>query len=209
MTNNTLERGIKKKGFQGKIRRGVLMSEITSFRIGGPADLCLFPQDRQDLQIVMALFRDRGMPVLLLGNGTNLLVADQGIREPLINLSHGCQEISKQGARVIAGAGCGLPQLLNFCAAHALTGLGALAGIPGTVGGGIRMNAGSWGMEIGDHISSLLVMDHAGETRQVTREQVAFGYRGIRLPFDGILLQGDFSLRKGKKEEIAHRVAEV
>ncbi|HEX9948723.1 MAG TPA: UDP-N-acetylmuramate dehydrogenase [Thermodesulfobacteriota bacterium] len=208
MTNNTLERGIKKKGFQGKIRRGVLMSEITSFRIGGPADLCLFPQDRQDLQIVMALFRDRGMPVLLLGNGTNLLVADQGIREPLINLSHGCQEISKQGARVIAGAGCGLPQLLNFCAAHALTGLEALAGIPGTVGGGIRMNAGSWGMEIGDHISSLLVMDHAGETRQVTREQVAFGYRGIRLPFDGIILQGEFSLRKGKKDEIANRIAE-
>jgi UDP-N-acetylmuramate dehydrogenase len=208
MTNNTLERGLRKKGFQGKSQRGVPMSEITSFRIGGPADLVLFPRDRQDLQIVMALFRDRCMPVLLLGNGTNLLVADNGIREPLINLSHGCQEISKRGAKVIAGAGVGLPQLLNFCATHALTGLEALAGIPGTVGGGIRMNAGSWGMEIGDHISSLLVMDHAGETRQVTREQVAFGYRGISLPFDGIILQGEFSLRKGKRDEIQLQTAE-
>ena len=208
MTNNTLERGLRKKGFQGKSQRGVPMSEITSFRIGGPADLVLFPRDRQDLQIVMALFRDRCMPVLLLGNGTNLLVADNGIREPLINLSHGCQEISKRGAKVIAGAGVGLPQLLNFCATHALTGLEALAGIPGTVGGGIRMNAGSWGMEIGDHLSSLLVMDHAGETRQVTREQVAFGYRGISLPFDGIILQGEFSLRKGKRDEIQMQTAE-
>ncbi len=208
MTNNTLERGLRKKGFQGKSQRGVPMSEITSFRIGGPADLVLFPRDRQDLQIVMALFRDRCMPVLLLGNGTNLLVTDKGIREPLINLSHGCQEISKRGAKVIAGAGVGLPQLLNFCATHALTGLEALAGIPGTVGGGIRMNAGSWGMEIGDHLSSLLVMDHAGETRQVTREQVAFGYRGISLPFDGIILQGEFSLRKGKKDEIQMQTAE-
>jgi UDP-N-acetylmuramate dehydrogenase len=208
MTNSTLERGLRKKGFQGEIRREVPMSEITSFRIGGPADLVLFPRDRQDLHIVMALFRNRGMPFLLLGNGTNLLVTDNGIREPLIGLSHGFTELSKQGTRVFAGAGVGLPQLLNFCATHALTGLEALAGIPGTVGGGIRMNAGSWGMEIGDHISSLLVMDHAGETRQVTREQVACGYRGTGLPFDGIILQGEFSLRKGKRDEIQMQTAE-
>jgi UDP-N-acetylmuramate dehydrogenase len=208
MTNNTLERVIRKKGFQGKIRRGVPMSEVTSFRIGGPADLCLFPQDRQDLRIVLALFQERGLPFLLLGKGTNLLVTDKGIREPLINLSHGFTEISKQGARVIAGAGVGLPQLLTFCANHALTGLEALAGIPGTVGGGIRMNAGSWGKEIGDQIASLLVMDYAGETRQVTRKQVTFGYRGINLPFDGIILQGEFSLRKGKKDEILQQMAE-
>jgi UDP-N-acetylmuramate dehydrogenase len=208
MTNNALERAMRKKGFQGKIRRQVPMSEITSFRIGGPADLLLFPQDQQDLQIVVALFRDRGMPFLPLGNGTNLLVADQGVRQPLINLSHGFTEISKQGTRVIAGAGAGLPQLLTLCAAHALTGLEALAGIPGTVGGGIRMNAGSWGIEIGEHISSLLVMDCAGETREVTREQVAFGYRGISLPFDGIILQGEFALRKGTKDGIQIRMAE-
>jgi UDP-N-acetylmuramate dehydrogenase len=208
ITNNTLERSIRKKGFQGKIRRDVPMSGITSFRIGGPADLCLFPRGRQDLQGVMALFRERELPFHLLGNGTNLLVADKGIREPLISLSHGFTEISKRGEKVIAGAGVGLPQLLAFCATNALTGLEALAGIPGTVGGGIRMNAGSWGREIGDHIASLLVMDYAGEAKKVTREQVSFGYRGIRLPFDGIILQGEFSLRKGKKDEIRTQMAE-
>jgi UDP-N-acetylmuramate dehydrogenase len=209
MTNNTLERAIRKKGFSGEIRRGVPMREITSFRIGGPADLCLFPRNQQDLRIVVALFRDQGRPFLLLGNGTNLLVADQGIREPLINLSDGFTEISKQGTNIIAGAGAGLPQLLTFCAAHALTGLEVLAGIPGTVGGAIRMNAGSWGTEIGDHISSLLVMDRAGEMRSVKRDQVAFGYRGMSLPADEIILQGEFSLLKGKRDEIQLRMAEA
>jgi UDP-N-acetylmuramate dehydrogenase len=208
MSNNTMARAIKKKGFAGEIRREVPMSEITSFRIGGPADLCLFPRDQQDLQILMALLRDRDLPFLLLGNGTNLLVTDKGIREPLISLSHGYKEIGKEGARISAGAGVGLPQLLNFCAAHDLAGLEALAGIPGTVGGAIRMNAGSWGLEIGDHISSLEVMDCTGESRQVAREQVVFGYRGITLPFDGIILQGVFSLLKGKREEIQMRMAQ-
>jgi UDP-N-acetylmuramate dehydrogenase len=207
MTANTIARTIRKKGFAGEIRQGVRMSEVTSFRIGGPADLCLFPRDRQDLELTTALLREREMPFFLLGNGTNLLVADQGMREPLINLSHGYKEISQEDARVTAGAGAGLSQLLKFCAAHDLTGLEALAGIPGSVGGAIRMNAGSWGMEIGDHISSLQVMDGAGETRQVTHEQVAFGYRGIRLPFNGIILQGEFSLHEGKREEIQMRMA--
>ncbi len=185
------------------------MSEITSFRIGGPADLCLFPRNRQDLQTAMALLRENGLPFLLLGNGTNLLAADRGVREPLISLSDGFTEISQQGTNISAGAGAGLPQLLNFCAAAALTGLEMLAGIPGTVGGGIRMNAGSWGMELGDHISSLLVMDRAGETRSVKRDEVTFGYRRISLPFDGIILQGEFSLRKGKRDEIQMRMAEA
>jgi UDP-N-acetylmuramate dehydrogenase len=208
MTNSCLERRIRKNGFKGAIRRGVPMSEITSFRIGGPADLVLFPRDQQDLHLVMVLCRDQGLPYLLLGNGTNLLVADKGVREPLINLSQGFKEIKKQGAKVIAGAGVGLPQLLNFCAANALSGLEPLAGIPGTVGGGIRMNAGSWGVEIGDMISSLLVMDGAGETRWVKRSQVAFGYRSIDLPAEEIILQGEFSLHKGKRDEIANRMEE-
>jgi len=208
MTSSTIERSIRKKGFQGKIRHGVPMSEITSFKIGGPADLLLFPRDQRDLQIAMALFRASGLPLLLLGNGTNLLVNDNGVRAPLVSLADNFQEISQQDTKVIAGAGAALPQFLNFCAAHALTGLEALVGIPGTVGGGIRMNAGSWGREIGDHISSLLIMDHSGETRRVTREQVVFGYRGIKLPFEGIILQGEFSLHKGKRDEIHMRMAE-
>ena len=208
MITNGLEKRINKAGFRGDIKRGVPMSEITSFRIGGPADLILYPSEVEDLQILTALFRENGMNYLLLGNGTNLLVSDRGVHEPLINLSHGFKEIRKQGTKVMVGAGVGLPQLLRFCAANDLSGLEPLAGIPGTVGGGIRMNAGSWGMEIGDMITSLMVIGRAGGITWMKREEVVFGYRGINLPAEEIILQGEFSLSEGESSKIRGKIEE-
>lgn len=206
MSTNGLERRIRKAGFAGDIRQGVLMSEITSFGIGGPADLILYPRELEDLQTVTALLQEDGMRYLLLGNGTNLLVSDRGVREPLINLSHGFEEIRRQGTGVMVGAGTGLPQLLRFCAANGLSGLEPLAGIPGTVGGGIRMNAGSWGVEIGDRISSLMVMGRAGGIRWIKREEITVGYRRIDLPPEEIILQGEFSLHEGEGSEITEHM---
>jgi UDP-N-acetylmuramate dehydrogenase len=208
MSYNGLERSIRKNGFKGAILRGVPMSEVTSFRIGGPADLIFYPRNLQDLQIVTARCQDLGVRYLLLGNGTNLLVSDRGVREPLINLSHGFKEIKQQGTKVMAGGGAGLPQLLRFCAAHDLMGLEPLAGIPGTVGGGIRMNAGSWGAAIGDLISAVMVMDKSGEIRQVQQEEAGFQYRATGLLPEEIVLQGEFSLRKGAGPLIAKRMEE-
>jgi UDP-N-acetylmuramate dehydrogenase len=206
MITNGWERRIKKAGFRGEIRREVPMSEITSFRIGGPADCILYPQGLEDLQIITALCREDGMRYLPLGNGTNLLASDRGVREPLINISRGFEEIRRQGTKVMVGAGLGLPQLLRFCAGNGLSGLEPLAGIPGTVGGGIRMNAGSWGMEIGNRISSLMAMDRAGGIRWLKREEVIFSYRGIDLPPEEILLQGEFTLHKGEDAEITGKM---
>lgn len=206
MINGALERKIRKDGFKGDIRQGIPMDEITSFRIGGPADLIIYPRGVEDLQLVTTHCRDHGVQYLLLGNGTNLLVSDKGVREPLINLSLGFGEIRKQGTKVMVGAGVGLPQLLRFCAANNLSGLEPLTGIPGTVGGGIQMNAGSWGAEIGDLISSLMVMDSAGGTRRMKQGEVGFGYRGINLPAEEIILQGEFSLHKGEGTEITKKM---
>jgi UDP-N-acetylmuramate dehydrogenase len=205
MMNNGLESRIRKAGFTGDIRRRVPMSEVTSLRIGGPADLILYPRGVEDLRIVMARCRDLGVKYLLLGNGTNLLVSDRGVREPLINLAAGFGEIKREGRMVVAGAGAGLPELLHFCAAHDLSGLEPLAGIPGTVGGGIRMNAGSWGVEIGDLISSVMVMDQAGEIRRRKQNEVGFGYRRTNLPAEEIILQGKFFLHKGDRAGITTR----
>jgi UDP-N-acetylmuramate dehydrogenase len=206
MMDNGLEKRIRKEGFKGNIRHGVPMNTITSLRIGGPADLIIYPQGIEDLRIVMAVCRDRDAQCILLGNGTNLLVSDKGVREPLINLSPGFGEIRGQGQTVMAGAGIGLPHLLRFCEQNALSGMEALTGIPGTVGGAIRMNAGSWGVEIGAVISSLTVMDKEGKISQRKRHEVDFGYRGINLPADAIILNGEFSLGKGAKTEITKRM---
>jgi UDP-N-acetylmuramate dehydrogenase len=206
MISNGWKRKVKEAGFTGEIRHKVPMSEVTSFKIGGPADCILYPQGLEDLQIVIALCREEGINYLPLGNGTNLLVSDRGVREPLIHLSRGFGEMRRQGNKVMAGASLGLPQLLRFCAGNGLSGLEPLAGIPGTVGGGIRMNAGSWGTEIGDRISSLMVMDRAGGIRWLKREEVAFDYRGIDLPPEEIILQGEFSLHKGEDAEITEKI---
>jgi UDP-N-acetylmuramate dehydrogenase len=206
MITNGLEKRIRDNGFTGDVRRAVPMSEVTSFRIGGPADCILYPHGLEDLQILLALFREEGMGYLLLGNGTNLLASDGGVHEPLINLSHGFAEIRRQGTKVMVGAGLGLLHVLRFCAANGLSGLEPLAGIPGTVGGGIRMNAGSWGAEIGDRISSLMVMGRAGAIRWVKREEITFGYRGIDLPAEEIILQGELSLHQGEVSEITGRM---
>ncbi|MBW2039318.1 MAG: UDP-N-acetylmuramate dehydrogenase [Deltaproteobacteria bacterium] len=202
MTNGVLEERIRKEGFRGDVRRQVPMREITSFRIGGPADLILFPRDLEDLQVLITLFQREGVRYLLLGNGTNLLVSDSEVREPLISLSQGFTEIKKEGAKITAEGGVGLSQLLHFCAENALSNLEPLAGIPGTVGGGIRMNAGSGGVEMGDLISSLMVMDHLGQIRRLKRWEVSFGYRSVGLSPEDIILQGEFSLQMGKREEI-------
>ena len=106
----------------------------------------------------------------------------------------------------MVGAGLGLPQLLRFCASNGLSGLEPLAGIPGTVGGGIRMNAGSWGMEIGDRISSLMIMDRAGGIRWLKQKEVTFDYRGINLPPEEIIIQGEFTLRTGEETEITEKM---
>jgi UDP-N-acetylmuramate dehydrogenase len=206
MITNGWERRIKKAGFQGEIQQGVPLSKVTSFRIGGPADCILYPQEQEDLQIVIALCREEGVHYLPIGNGTNLLASDRGVREPLINLSRGLKDIRKQGSKVMAGAGLGLPPLLRFCASNGLSGLEPLAGIPGTIGGGIRMNAGSWGMEVGDRISSLMVMDRAGGIRWLKDNEVTFDYRGINLSPEEIILQGEFSLHKGEESEITGKM---
>ncbi|UCC66369.1 MAG: UDP-N-acetylmuramate dehydrogenase [Deltaproteobacteria bacterium] len=206
MNDGVLEERIRKEGFKGEARRQAPMREITSFKIGGPADLILFPQDLEDLQVLITLFRREGIEYLVLGNGTNLLVSDKGVRDPLISLSEGFKEIKTEGTKIRAEGGVGLPQLLHFCAENALGGMEPLAGIPGTVGGGIRMNAGSWGVEMEDLLSSVTVMGHLGQIRWLEKEKLVFSYRGIDLPAEEIILQGEFTLQKGEREEIKARM---
>ena len=206
MINNGFEKRIRKEGFRGDIRHAVPMSEITSLRIGGPADLIFYPQGIEDLRLVTAVCQEHGIHSLILGNGTNLVASDKGVREPLINLSRGFDAINVKGQIIVAEAGIGLSRLLRLCEANALSGLEALTGIPGTIGGALRMNAGSWGVELGNLISSLTVMDARGEIREMKRQEVEFSYRGMNLPTDVVILRGEFSLPQGEKKEITKRM---
>ena len=202
------------RGVRGEVRFDEPMARYTSFRIGGPADAMIFPKDRDDLARVLEAFRREEMPLFVLGGGCNLLVRDGGIRGGVISL----RDLSRvdglpaapgpQGEPVCLAveAGMDLARLLALTVRKGLAGLEFTAGIPGTLGGALVMNAGSYGGEMSGVVRSLSVMDHRGEVRELRGEEARFGYRASHIP-GRVILGGVVETRRGetgKIREIVH-----
>jgi len=175
-------------------------------KVGGPADSLLFPKNEDELRKVVRYARRRKIPFLILGKGTNLVVRDKGVRGWIINLTQGMKKIEMNGEVVEAEAGSSLQRLVQFTLQKGLEGLEPFFGIPGTVGGGVAMNAGAWGAELKDVLLSVTFMKEDGEITERSRSRLRFSYRGLVLPPSWIILKGKFQLRKGIKEEIRERV---
>lgn len=195
---------------KGEIRYGEPMKNYTSFKIGGPADIMVFPQDLQDLANLLHIADEENVSLFILGKGTNILVKDGGIRGIVVNLQRFDKimiesEDENGEAVVFAEAGVSLSRLLNFTASHGLTGLEFAAGIPGSVGGAVFMNAGSFNGEIKDVIRQVRMMDLKGNVIEIDREDIRFGYRTARLP-KGIILGGSFALHKNNSKKIKDKI---
>ena len=171
------------------------MSRHTSIRIGGPADYYLEPVDLDDFLKLMKYLEEQRYPAVIIGRGTNLLVSDEGIRGAVINLEKTLSRIAAENETVIAEAGAGLAALVDFCLKRGLSGLEKLAGIPGTVGGAVIMNAGAWGDEISDHITELEIF-RSGSVVKIFKEHAGFGYRRSGFE-DDIVLKATFKLTPG------------
>jgi UDP-N-acetylmuramate dehydrogenase len=199
-----------KKWASGLIKGRVLfdapMRQFTSMKVGGPADSLLFPKDTDELKKVIRFARRKKIPFLILGKGTNLVVRDKGVRGWVINLTQGMKKIKIDGEMIEAEAGLSLQQLVQFSIQKGLTGLEPFYGIPGTVGGGLAMNAGAWGAELKDVLLSVTLMKEDGEIVERSRSRLRFSYRGLVIPPSWIILKGQFQLKKGKKEETLERV---
>ena len=199
-----------KKWVSGLIKGKVLfhapMRQFTSIKVGGPAECLLFPKDVNELKKVVGFARRKKIPFLILGKGTNLVVRDKGVRGWIINLTQGIKKITLDGEVVEAEAGLPLQRLVQFSIQKGLTGLEPFFGIPGTVGGGLAMNAGAWGAELKDALLSMTFMKEGGEIVERPRSRLRFSYRGLALPPSWIILKGRFRLKKGKKEEILEKV---
>ena len=191
---------------KGKVLFDVPMRQLTSMKVGGPADSVLFPKDADELKKVIRFARRKKIPFLILGKGTNLVVRDKGVRGWVINLAQGMKKTKIDGKVVEAGAGLSLQQLVQFSIQKGLTGLEPFYGIPGTVGGGLAMNAGAWGAELKDVLLSVTLMKEDGEIVERFRSKLRFSYRGLILPPSWIILKGRFQLKKGRKEETFERV---
>ncbi|MBM4351233.1 MAG: UDP-N-acetylmuramate dehydrogenase [Deltaproteobacteria bacterium] len=182
------------------------MKKYTSLKVGGPADCLLFPENMKELRKVILHGRRKRVPVFILGKGTNLIVRDRGIRGWVVSLTQGMKKVRMDGEFLEAEAGCSLQQLVQFSIQKGLAGLEPFFGIPGTVGGGLAMNAGAWGAELKDVIHSVTFMKEDGEMLERPRSRLRFSYRSLTLPPSWIIVKGCFHLKKGRKEEILERV---
>jgi UDP-N-acetylmuramate dehydrogenase len=191
---------------KGRVLFDAPMKQFTSMKVGGPADSLLFPKDADELKKVIRFARRKKIPLLILGKGTNLVVRDKGVRGWVINLTQGMKKIKFDGEVVEAEAGLFLQQLVQYSIQKGLTGLEPFYGIPGTVGGGVAMNAGAWGAELKDVLLSVTLMKEDGEIVERSRSRLRFSYRGLVIPTSWIILKGRFQLKKGEKEKILERV---
>jgi UDP-N-acetylmuramate dehydrogenase len=199
-----------KKEARGLIEGRVLfeapMKKYTSIKVGGPAECLLFPKNVNELKKVVRHARKKGIPVFILGKGTDLIVRDRGIGGWVVSLTQGMKKIRMDGEFLEAEAGSLLQQLVRFSIQKELTGLEPFVGIPGTVGGGLAMNAGAWGAELKDVTRLVTLMKEDGEIVERTRSRLRFSYRSLDRPPSWIILKGSFHLRKGRREEILERV---
>lgn len=200
--------------FRGRILTGEPLSRHTTWRVGGAADLFLVPADREDLCAALALLGVAGIPWFPLGAGSNLLVRDGGFRGAAIHLGALRELIFLPGGEAVAGGGLPLMTLIRQAARRGLSGLEALGGIPGTVGGGIVMNAGAGGQDLSGVVVAATVATAEGEETWAA-ERLAFGYRssaltgreivtGARLRFGGA---DPGELEEEIRRRLAHRRA--
>jgi UDP-N-acetylmuramate dehydrogenase len=197
--------------FKGEILYSVPMSEHTSFGVGGPVDYLVFPAGLEDLQKTLKWCRREKVAYFLLGNGTNLLVKDGGVRGMGISLARGFREITEiesgpGGGLIYAEAGGPLRRLLDFACERNFAGLEWAAGIPGTVGGAILMNAGAFRGEMKDSLLSLRLMDGEGNVQEKGREDLSFSYRSLELKKGWVILGGRFQLKTGDGRAIRSRM---
>ena len=186
------------------------MKQHTTFRVGGNADYFVMPQNAEEVKNIVALCKEAEMPYYILGNGSNLLVGDKGYRGVIIQIYKEMNHIRIDGDKVIAQAGALLSRVGTATLEAELTGFEFAAGIPGTVGGAVFMNAGAYGGEMKDIIANATVLTQDGDIVTINKEDLELGYRTSVIAKKGyVVLEAEYQLQKGDKEAIRARMDEL
>lgn len=186
------------------------MKKHTTFRIGGPADIFVAPDTEEKAARVIRLCREQQAPFYILGNGSNLLVSDRGYRGVVVQIYRNLSEITVEGDVITAQAGAMLSGVARQALAGGLAGLEFASGIPGTIGGGVVMNAGAYGGEMKDVLTEATVLTQEGEIRRIPAQELHLGYRYSVIPEKGwIVLGAKLRLHPGNPEEIRARMDEL
>lgn len=185
------------------------MKKHISFRVGGPADILVKPTTEKQLSDVIALIKKENVPYLIIGNGSNLLIKDGGIRGVVIEISNNLNNFEIEGTTVRIQAGALLSVVGKAVLREGLKGFEFAAGIPGTLGGALAMNAGAYGGEMKEIVKSVRLMDTDGNIFELTNEQMEFEYRkSILSRTDYIVLSAQVELEKGNYDEIKATMAD-
>ena len=186
------------------------MSDHTTFRIGGPADIFLVPHSIEEVQKVLRFCREKDLPLFILGNGSNLLVSDGGYRGIVLQIYRNLEDIRVEGQEIRASAGALLSGIAAAAKNASLTGFEFAGGIPGTLGGAVVMNAGAYGGEMKDVLKKVTVLIQTGELLTLPAEKLGLGYRTSIIKTAGYLVLGAvLTLRPGDPEEIRARMREL
>lgn len=186
------------------------MSRHTTFRVGGDADFFLMPNKIAEIKNTIQLCKEEQIPYYIVGNGSNLLVGDRGIRGVVVQIGKHFNDIEVKKNTITAMAGAMLSKVGHVALEAALTGFEFAAGIPGTVGGAIVMNAGAYGGEMKQIVKEAIVMDEHGNVQVLSNQELAFGYRkSVITEKEYVVLQVTFLLEEGNKEAIRKTMDEL
>ncbi len=208
-----LDRHALEQTFGERVRFAEPLSRHTSFRIGGPADVWVEVADAEEIRRVQAIAAAADLPLFVLGGGTNVLVSDRGVRGVVMHMGRplACLDwrSNGKGLHVAAGAALPLKRLVTAAIARDLTGLEFAEGIPGTVGGGLLMNAGAFGGEMSQVVEFVDGVDAHGEPQRLPRAALRFGYRRFDLPLEFIVTRLEFLLHPGERAAIRAKCADA
>jgi UDP-N-acetylmuramate dehydrogenase len=190
---------------RGQVVKGVSMKRYTSMKVGGPVPYLFYPEDEEDVTTAMRWLRDRDIPFRFLGNGTNVVVADQGMSIGVIRITrirHLRFTEKTGGAFVEAAAGLPLKTVIRECCDRGLSGLEKLYGIPGTVGGAIKMNAGSFAASVSDCLAAVRLADRNGTVHTLEKKEMEFGYRSSFVGAGQCILSATFEMKSADRSRI-------
>ena len=179
------------------------MKRHTTFRIGGPCDIFIKPRSIEEIRQIIEVVKENKVPYYVVGNGSNLLVSDDGYRGVIINLFNNFSDITVEGNTITASAGALLGKIGYTALKNSLTGFEFATGIPGTLGGAVVMNAGAYGGEMKDVLSEVTVLTKEGELLTLKADELELGYRtSIIAKKDYIVLEGKIQLKPGEPDKI-------
>ena len=201
---------IRKLGEQVEILVAEPMKNHTTFRIGGPADALALPKTPEEVAEVVRFCHEHAQPYYVLGNGSNLLVSDEGYRGIVLQLYRNFNDIQVNGETITVQSGAMLAAVARTAYQTGLTGLEFASGIPGTIGGAVVMNAGAYGGEMKNVLKEVTVLTKEGEVLAIPAKALELGYRTSVIPKNGwIVLGAVLQLKKGDPEQILARMEEL